>query len=741
MIASCQPSVVRHSKVSLFAFLFLAVVSEALPLSSRRGLHVPSFSQESYRSNDTAPVADTSGARSSLDAFVSDAIAITGFVTGRGGVLYQKDTKNGTATNSSDDGPQGNNLLGINMSKMKIGELYLLLWGMLFVAIVGALIFEIYHYRCAGADLSQEISYGDEEHQNRLTMIFSGIWPLVRPYFFQPKNWCPWYYVLAMVVLGLWNMVLHLLFTLWTKEFWDILENKKIDEFMPIMRDFTILVTTLILVGTYQAYVGMMLVIDWRKWMTSWLLGRWLESKTYYRLQVSPSTTYPDNPDQRLQEDISVFIQQVVALSAGFFEAVGQLVSMLPVLLFLSPTQAFGMVYLPGWLLYIAILYSGCGTVAAHYIGSKLILINFAKERYEADFRYHVVQVRDHAESIALYGAEDCEQQRLEGRFDRIVKVWWELMMYTKRLGFFTAFYGQTSVTFPYLVLAPNYFKGQITLGSMFMLFRALGQVKGAFDWIIASYGTLTSFRATADRLNNFMAAIDLKTSSQVQHLYDMPPKHEGAVLVAKDLCVRLPENAGNRVVWQAANLVAKEGEFILLTAPEGSGKSCFFRALSGIWPYASGTVHVSGSVLFVPQKSHIPQGSLKQALTYPESQDQFCDSEVTAALQAVGLEKVIGSRTLSEEANWEMVFSGGEQQRLAIAHAVLRKPKVLFLDEATSAMGEDGALELFSLLRRPGTLPDGAAVITISHDIGLLTPVHDTRYVYDQEQGQWTSG
>lgn len=664
--------------------------------------------------------------------------ALKGALDGAAIAEPKPDKKAGNET-SADNSTDSDNVLGFDTSKLKMSQLGALLWTWTVVAIIGVIAFEHFHRRCAGTDLSKSVDYSGETKENQLHRMFTGVWPLVRPYLFQEGSNCPWNYIVVLAVLGLWRMVIHLVFVLWVKEFWDTIENKHTENFMPLMRDFTLLAATAIMVGTYASYIGMMLIIDWRKWMTHWLLREWLKDKLYYRMQLSPSTNTPDNPDQRLQEDINMFIPALVGLVSGFCDSIGQLVSMLPVLLLLSPTRAFGMVYLPGWLLYLAILYSGCGTLAAHLIGSKLIAINFARQKYEADFRYHIVQVRDHAESIALYGSEECERAQLEGRFDDIVRVWWLMMTYTKRLGFFTAFYMQTSFTFPYLVLAPNYFKGQITLGTMFMLFRALNEVKGAFDWIISSYSTLTDFRATVDRLHNFLEAMERrKGMTEVSHVLSIPDEAAGSALVAKEICVRLPESVGGRVVWEAANFVAAEGEFVLLTAPEGSGKSCFFRALAGIWPHASGTVHVSGSMLFVPQRSYIPQGSLKQALAYPESEDGFTDKQVRHALEAVGLNEVLRDRELSDKANWELVLSGGEQQRLAVAHAVLRRPSVLFLDEATSAMGDEGALELFQLLRRPGTLPEGAAVISISHDVKLLGPVHDTTYHYSSDEHVW---
>lgn len=629
-----------------------------------------------------------------------------------------------------------------DLSQMKMAQLGSTLCVMAIVAILGAIVFEYWYCKREQVemDMATTDQIGDEVHEKRLLHMLSGVWPLVWPYLCNSQR--PRYYIVTMAILGLWDLFLGVVFTIWMKEFWDIIEHKQGDQFLPIMKDSIVLLLTWILVVTYKSYISMMLVIDWRQWMTQWLMTVWMRDKTYYQMQLNGSSTAPDNPDQRLQEDVQLFVQSLVHLVEGLARAVGQMVSMLPLLLVLSPVYAFGVFYCPGWLLYLAMIYSGLGTLAAHWIGGKLIVVNFTKQRFEADFRYNIVQVRDHAESIALYGSEECERSHMNDRFDNIVRVWWAYMLHTKRLGFFTAFYQHSSHTFPYLALAPNYFKGQISLGTMFMLFTALGSVKGAFDWVIASYTPLTEFRATTDRLHNFWAAISkCKGSTDIQYIRPGPTEAPVHVLVAKDIHVRLPDSAGGRVVWRACNLSIRAGEFVLLSAPEGSGKSCFFRALAGIWPHASGTVVLPGNTLFVPQKSHIPQGSLKQAVTYPESEDRFEDQQIRNALEAVGLQRTLGSRPLSDEANWALVLSGGEAQRLAIAHALLMRPSLLCLDEATSAMGDEGALDTYRLLKRPGALPEGATVVSISHHVDLLTAIHDSQYTYSVKQGIWIKG
>jgi len=636
------------------------------------------------------------------------------------------------------------NMLSFDMSKMKVESFAPLLVVMACIAIISCVAFEIGHSRHYNEQLQQShLDYGEESHQLKLSKLFAGVIPLVKPYLFRQDR-LAWCYITVLTVLGVWELGLSFVYTLWMKDFWDVMEHKQFDKFYDVMKVFCVLLTTLILVGTYRSYVGMMFLIHWRTFMTDWLLGRWLANKAYYRMQLEPETPWmgqsaPDNPDQRLQEDIQVFISSFLELSAGLFAATGKFVTMLPLLLVLSPTHAFGLFYCPGWLLYIALIYSGLGTLAAHQIGKKLILVNFARQKYEANFRYNIVQVRDNAESIALYSSERCEEARLKHVFEAIVHVWYLIMVYTKRLSFFTAFYGQTNFMFPYIVLAPSYFRGQISLGTLFMLFRALGSVKEAFDWIIATYPGLTDFRATVDRLHNFQAALLLQEEAEmrVEKLSEAPTSSTGAVLAVSGLSVQLPKSGGSRSLWHEADLTILPGQFILLTAPEGSGKSCFFRAISGIWPTASGQVYMPQDTLFVPQKSFIPQGSLKQAVTYPESHHKFDDNNVAAALKAVGLD-ALADKDLLQEGHWQLVLSGGEQQRLAIAHVVLMRPKLLFLDEATSAMGREGALQIYGLLHKEGTLPKGAAVVSISHQADVLGSVHDMRFMYNADKANW---
>jgi putative ATP-binding cassette transporter len=624
-------------------------------------------------------------------------------------------------------------------------ELEPMLWTLLVILAIAAIIFECVHRRWSDVDFTQPATTltSNQGQTTSLLTIFRGVWPLMSPYCCRGGTRGKVYFFVVLL-RGLSLLFANFSMNIWQKEWFDCLQRKDVDQFVPLLVLFCLVATFIIVVGTYSTYIQSMLIIDWRANMTAYLQDMWLAHKVYYHLQLEPGLV--DNPDQRIQEDANLFVQTVIVVTFGFLSAMGNLCVFLPILIYISPPMAFGVYYLPGWLIYIAAVYSLIGSLCTHFIGSQLILLGYSRQRYEADFRYAVVQIRDHAEGIALYGAERTEQDTLRSKFDKIKRIWWETMMYSKRLGFFQAFYGQTGYLFPFFVLAPNYFKGQITLGTLFQITSALGNVKNSFDWFVNTYVTIADFRGTVDRLNNFIDAMDTKKKTAAVERLDAPPPGfedqghgdappPGFSVVAKGISVNLPPTGESRTIWKNTDLIVRPGEFVLLTAPEGTGKSCFFRALAGIWPYANGSAYFQGTKLFLPQKSYIPQGPLKQAVAYPEVADRYTDEEVRDALRMVKLHAV-AEKDLDESANWSMQFSGGEQQRLALARVVLRKPMCLFMDEATSAVGKDGTLELYDMLRREGVLPKGASLVTISHKVDLLTPVHDTKYAY--EDGQW---
>lgn len=365
-----------------------------------------------------------------------------------------------------------------------------------------------------------------------------------------------------------------------------------------------------------------------------------------------PGTPQPlDNPDQRLQEDVAGFINGAMSIFFGIFMVIGRLALFCPILCMEAPNYAFGYFYCPGWLLYVSILYSALGSFFTHIAGRWLIPLSFIKQQVEADYRHAAVQVRDNGDSIALYGSEETEHNRLMSRFDKIQRVVWEQMKYGKQLGFFRNFYFLTNDIAPFCILAGNYFRGQITLGQMMQILGALGHVSDSLNSFVQAYTDIADLRATTDRLYGFTKGVEkgakIVEDSCVSR--EVLPPGDTAALTAQDVCVRFPVQeqpegtderlaAFGRVLWDKAGLVVQPGEKVLLLGPDGCGKSCYLRALAGVWP-ATGSVRIGhGDVLFVPQKPFVPAGELREALAYPEGPSAYTDDEMLVALRAVRL-------------------------------------------------------------------------------------------------------
>ena len=368
------------------------------------------------------------------------------------------------------------------------------------------------------------------------------------------------------------------------------------------------------------------------------------------------------------------------------------------------------------------------GSWATYLIGRPLVRINFALERYNADFRYRMGRIRENAESIALYHGEPVEERRLRGAFARIFATWWAYMKYNKRLTWLTSFYGQAAIIFPYIVAAPQYFAGQIGLGTMTQTADAFGQVQGSLSWFVDSYTQLAAWKAVVDRLTTFgEAMVAAKRAGEESALLVRP--QASPVLALDGVDLNLPDGTP---LLRNINLAVRRGEAVVLRGPSGSGKTTLFRALAGLWPFGRGRIATpldGERVLFLPQKPYLPIGSLKDALCYPDPSDRNADSDCRAALEACGLWHL--SRRLHEAANWSLVLSGGEQQRLGFARALVYRPDWLFLDEATSALDEPAEKHMYEILRQ--RLPR-TTVVSIAHRPAVAA-FHDRQITVDPAQ------
>jgi len=560
-------------------------------------------------------------------------------------------------------------------------------------------------------------------------------WALTRPYFASEQKWQARALLAAIVVLNLALVYMNVLFNDWNKLFYDALQEKNATVFWAQLGRFTYLAFAFIVIAVYKFYLTQLLEIRWRAWMTGHYLTRWLSNQAFYRLELARFASQPDadgtparnpdNPDQRIQEDIKQFTSDTIALSMGLLNAVVTLASFVGILWSLSGGFAFtlgGTAFdIPGFMVWMALLYCMAGSVLTHYIGRPQIKLNFEQQRLEADFRHHMVRVREYSEAIALDRGEAVERSQLDARFGRVLGNYLTLIKKQKNLVWFTSFFGQAAVVFPFLVAAPRFFSGAIQLGNLMQISSAFGQVQGALGWFVDSYSNLASWRATTDRLTSFEASfVALTQSHQAQGAID------SVALESHDLCVNLPDG---RVLLDHAQLSAQAGDSVILQGPSGSGKSTLFRTFAGIWPFASGSLARPTDAMFIPQRPYFPNGPLREALAYPHSPAQYTDAQLRQALTDAQLPALTGQLDKAEA--WGQTLSGGEQQRLAIARVLLKNPRWVFADEATSALDEATESILYKTLLSQMNKAQGA-IVSIAHRPSVAA-FHQTQWVFEK--------
>ena len=560
-------------------------------------------------------------------------------------------------------------------------------------------------------------------------------WALTKPYFSSEQKWRARALLAAIVALNLGLVYMAVLFNDWNKLFYDALQEKNAGVFWAQLGRFAWLAFGFIVIAVYKFYLTQLLEMRWRAWMTSHYLARWLSNQSFYKMELNryanapdvagAAAKNPDNPDQRIQEDINQFTTYTISLSMGLLNAVVTLGSFVGILWGLSGgfavTLAGTPLNIPGFMVWMAVLYCLAGSVITHYIGRPQIALNYQQQRLEADFRHHMVRVREYSESIALDQGETVERTQLDARFGQVLANYLALIKAQKGLIWFTSFFGQAAVVFPFVVAAPRFFSGAIQLGELMQISSAFGQVQGSLSWFVDNYSSLAAWRATTDRLTSFEASFQtLALTNKALTAID------SEVLETRDLHLTLPN--GTVLLGQAC-LQAQAGDSILLQGPSGSGKSTLFRALAGIWPFASGTLARPKDAMFIPQRPYFPNGPLRDALAYPQSPSAFRDEELTNALHSALLPGLVSQ--LDAVAAWSQTLSGGEQQRLAIARVLLKKPSWIFADEATSALDEAAENSIYKVLLAHVKQARGA-IISIAHKPSIAA-FHSRRWVLEK--------
>jgi putative ATP-binding cassette transporter len=552
----------------------------------------------------------------------------------------------------------------------------------------------------------------EQDSNTRKRLSYRSLWNILGPYWWSEEKWAGRGLLALIITLNLGLVYLTVLFNQWNRLFYNSIQNKDFESFKAQLARFSVLALIYIAISVYRLYLNQMLEMKWRRWLTAKYLERWMTHQVYYRMEVQRNGT--DNPDQRIAEDIRLFTSGALSLSLGLLSSVVTLASFVGILWAISGDLSFTLrghdIIIPAYMVWVAITYAFFGTYLTHWIGKALIALNFKQQRYEADFRFGLVRVRENAEGIALYEGETSEQGNLNSRFARILNNWRGIMKCQKRLMWFTASYSQIAIIFPILVASPRFFSGAIQLGGLMQIASAFSHVQTALSWFIENYRPFAEWKSSVDRLTSFHETICKTEPNRDEFCGLRVNADDSSELAIDNLNLRLPDG---RVLVNNLTMTVSPGENLLVKGPSGIGKSTLFRAIAGIWPFGSGSicVHKGAGKLCLPQKPYLPIGTLRDAIAYPEKPGTFCDSEIEKALELCRLGNF--AARLDESAHWEQVMSPGEQQRLAFARALLHKPAWLFLDEATSALDDAAQAHLYSMIEK--LLPD-TSIVSIAH-------------------------
>jgi vitamin B12/bleomycin/antimicrobial peptide transport system ATP-binding/permease protein len=562
-------------------------------------------------------------------------------------------------------------------------------------------------------------NWSKEMQRTKLGMLKEA-WSIARPYWFSEERWVARGLLAAILAMNLAQVWINVRLNSWRNDFYNSLQNYDEAAFFYQLALFAVLAGAYILLLVYGLYLQQMLQIRWRRWMTNVYLKEWLGDKTYYRLQLTGDGT--DNPDQRIAEDLNLFPAQTLNLSLGLLTNIVQAVSFSFILWDLSgpldiPLGSWGALSIPGYMFWAVVIYTGIATWLAIRLGRPLINLNFTQQRREADFRFSLVRLRENSESVAFYGGEAREFDIFSARFGKVFENYWAIMVRTRLLGFAQYGSSQAAVVFPYLVAAPRYFVERMQLGAIQQVADAFLQLQGSLAYIITSYNDIANWVAVLHRLASFRDSVDAVHAAMAA---PQPIKVEraGEGVAVADLALDLPNGA---VLRQGVNFDVPPGQALLIQGPTGTGKSTLLRAVAGLWPFGRGRVRLDPKrAFFLPQKSYIPLGSLRDALLYPDAGTGVPNEKLVSVLATVGLERF--SSELDTVDMWAQRLSGGEQQRLALARVLLAEPATIFLDEATASLDERGEETLYRVLRG---LPWRPTIISVGHR-ATLRQFHD---------------
>lgn len=528
---------------------------------------------------------------------------------------------------------------------------------------------------------------------------------LVSPFWGRRAALYCWFLLIVSLTLTLSSVWFNVKMNEWNGGFYNALQQLDGQALYKLLQQFVIIIAGLITVVVMGDFLRQKMVIRWREGMTEQVLDRWLSKNSkHYMLRLTSQE--PDNPDQRIAEDIRLLIESTMRLTVTFLHSLLTLISFATILWSLSGAISFTLGgsewTIPGYMFWACIVYTIIGITITQFIGSPLRKINMDKQRKEADYRTALITRKQHGDAIAGQRGEISDRNELMGRFLGVIHNWNNLIRYERNLAFFTVGYQQATAMAPIIFALPKFLAGELMLGGLMQLRQAFSSVAGALSWFIFSYKEIAAWQATVTRLYNFVVLLEHDHEPEVTDLNDKQTK------LKANLSLFMQDNS---LLIQDINFSVKTGELTVIEGCSGLGKSTLLRALSGHWPYFKGEIQRSPNVCWVPQRMYLPFARLDSLLAYPYQPNQFSAKEYEEALHLVGLDKI--KNQLSLETDWTTRLSGGEQQRLIFARLLLNKPELILLDETTSALDEQNALNMLKLLKQH--LPT-AGIALVSH-------------------------
>lgn len=561
--------------------------------------------------------------------------------------------------------------------------------------------------------------------------FFKDVWFLTKSYWQSEEKKKAFLLLGCIIALTLGVVYMLVLLNQWYNSFYTALQAYEKEKIYSELWRFCYLAAIYIVLAVYSYYLQQCLIINWRRWLTEKFIEVWMKNKTYYHLQMFGRDT--DNPDQRISEDVSMFVEMTLSISIGFLKSLCTLGSFAMILYNISGPLNFSALgkewTLNGYMFWAAFAYAIVGTWVTHFVGKRLVSINFIQQRYEADFRFSMIRMRESAESVAFYSGEEQEKIVFKDRFKRLMDNFWELVTKKKQLVWINSAYSQAAVIFPFMVSIGRYLSKEITLGGLMQISSAFGRVQDSLSFFVDTYTSLAQWQSVVVRLTFF--GRHMQEVSKDAERFQMERFATSNNIEAEAMQVNLPNG---EVLLKSMNFILRPGVNVLVKGKSGCGKSTLLRAISGIWPYVEGKINLpdNNNIMFVPQKPYLPLGSLRQALLYPGNKP-MADTEIIKLMKLCQIGYL--ANKLDVVADWSHVLSVGEQQRLAFVRAHIQRPLWLFLDEATSALDEDTEAKMYELLE--GNL-EGSTVVSVGHR-STLNKYHKQVLFIDKEQKEVT--